>query len=198
MVSSSNHIGWPSALEGAHLIERLARLVRMGEQGAGLNPAQWEALRYLARANRFSRTPAALADYVASTRGTISRTLASLEAKGYVRREANARDGRSVEFVLTKNALQALKRDPLLVLAKDIEQANGGSLAAVLEGLRKTLRAALARNQSRAFGVCASCRHFRRNLRPGSAMPHQCALLDEPLSEADSRRICVEQEPHAA
>jgi DNA-binding MarR family transcriptional regulator len=38
----------------------------------------------ISRANRFSRTPAAVADYLASTRGTVSRTLASLESKGYL------------------------------------------------------------------------------------------------------------------
>ncbi|CAH2394963.1 hypothetical protein [Mesorhizobium ventifaucium] len=59
----------PEALEAAHLIDRLERLARSGEQSGRLNPAQWDALRYLARANRFSRTPAALANYLASTRG---------------------------------------------------------------------------------------------------------------------------------
>ena len=40
---------------------------------------------FIARANRFSRTPAALADYAGSTRGTISQTLIALEQKGLVR-----------------------------------------------------------------------------------------------------------------
>ncbi len=46
------------AQEAAELIDRLERLVRASEQAGDLNPAQWEVLRYLARANRFSRTPA--------------------------------------------------------------------------------------------------------------------------------------------
>jgi DNA-binding MarR family transcriptional regulator len=133
-----------------------------------LNPAQCEALRYLARANRFSRNPAALADYLASTRGTISRTLASLEEKGYVAREPSARDGRSVDFALTSEGSKALKRDPLLVLARDIEQATGGEGADLLDGLRQTLRNAIARNQGRAFGACYTCRHFRAQVRPSS------------------------------
>ena len=32
-------------------LERLARLMRQTGHAAGLNPVQWEALRYLARAN---------------------------------------------------------------------------------------------------------------------------------------------------
>jgi DNA-binding MarR family transcriptional regulator len=186
------------ALEAAHLIDRLERLARAGEQVGQLNPAQWEALRYLARANRFSRTPAALADYLASTRGTVSRTLASLESKGYLSRAASARDGRSVEFALTPEAERALKRDPLHALARDIEQATGGDVTDILNGLRATLRNAIAHNEGRAFGACFSCRHFRAGIRPASRTPHHCALLDEPLSDADSHAICVEQEPAAA
>ena len=44
-------------------LERLARLMRQRGHGHGLNPAQWEALRYLQRANRLSNTPGALARY---------------------------------------------------------------------------------------------------------------------------------------
>jgi DNA-binding MarR family transcriptional regulator len=185
------------AIEAARLLDRLQRLARAGELGGGLNPAQWDALRYLARANRFSRTPAALADYLASTRGTVSRTLASLEAKGYVRRTGNLRDGRSVEFTLTKKAADTLKQDPLLLVAKDIEKAAGRVLPDILESLRGMLRTAIARNAGRAFGVCISCRYFRANQRSGPT-PHHCALLDQPLSDADSEAICVEQEPRAA
>lgn len=186
------------ALEAAHVIDRLERLARFGEHDDGLNPAQWEALRYLARANRFSRTPAALADYLASTRGTVSRTLAALEAKGCVTREASPHDGRSVALALTARGEQLLRRDPLLALAHDIEQATDGKVDRLLDDLRRTLRAAVARNEGRAFGVCATCRHFRQGVRPSSRQPHHCALLDEPLSEPDSRGICIEQEPVAA
>lgn len=182
------------SLEAAHLIDRLERLARAGEQVGPLNPAQWEALRYLARANRFSRNPAALADYLASTRGTISRTLASLEAKGYVAREPSARDGRSVEFVLTASGREALRRDPLLAMAKDIERATNSETVALLESLRQTLRNAIARNKGRAFGACYTCRHFRAHVR-STGSPHHCSLLDEALSETDSRAICAEQEP---
>jgi DNA-binding MarR family transcriptional regulator len=78
-----------TALEAAYLIDRLDRLTRSGGSIAELNPAQWEALRYLSRANRFSRTPAALAGYVGSTRGTISQTLIALEQKGLASRQSS-------------------------------------------------------------------------------------------------------------
>jgi DNA-binding MarR family transcriptional regulator len=186
------------ALDAAHLIDRLERLARSEEQAGNLNPAQWEALRYLARANRFSRTPAALAEYLASTRGTVSRTLASLEAKGYVSRRPNARDGRSVAFALSSEGERAMTHDPLFALAEDIERAVGCDVAAVRDALRQTLQRAIKRNRGRAFGVCRTCRHFRASVRPSTRTPHHCALLDEPLSESDSRAICAEQETAAA
>ena len=74
----NSSIAWP--------LERLTRLMRAGEHEGGLNPAQWEALRYLARANRFSRTPAALADFLGTTRGTVSQTVIALERTGHLTR----------------------------------------------------------------------------------------------------------------
>lgn len=188
----------PDALEAAHLIDRLKRLARAGERIDDLNPAQWDALRYLARANRFSRTPAALADYLASTRGTISQTLIALESKGYVTREVSQRDRRSIDLALTGQGEEALRSDPLLLVAKDIEQAAGANAKELVESLRATLRTAITRNNGRAFGACFTCKHFRAHARPAAQSPHHCALLDEPLSEADSRAICVEQEPASA
>lgn len=186
------------ALGAARLIDRLERLARSGEPASGINAAQWEALRYFARANRFSRTPAALASYLASTRGTISRTLAALESKGYLKRASSPRDGRSIDFLLTDKGRKALERDPLLQLARDIEQAMGPEAARVRQELALVLRAAIARNKGRAFGVCGSCRYFLADAHAASETPYRCTLLDEPLSEADSRQICVEQIPAAA
>lgn len=185
------------ALEAAYLLGRLERLARSGVTVEGLNPAQWEALRYLSRANRFSRTPAALADYVGSTRGTISQTLIALEQKGLAARSASRRDGRSVELALTRRGAALLKHDPLTHLACDIAAGTGGDPAALLATLQAILAATIARNDGRAFGVCHTCRHFRRHARPGAASPHHCALLDEPLSDADSTDICQEQEAAA-
>lgn len=185
------------ALRAAHLIERLERLARGNELEDRLNPAQWQALRYLAAANRFSRTPSALAEYLASTRGTVSRTIAALEANGYVSREANSQDRRAVDLSLTAKAREALEHDPLLDLARDIEVALGDTVARLVEGLGGVLMTILRRNDRRPFGLCARCRHFRRNAHDSPALPNHCALLDEPLSEADSLSICVEQEAAA-
>lgn len=186
--------GDQSAIEAAHLIDRLDRLTRSGANIEGINPAQWEALRYLARANRFSRTPAALADYLGSTRGTVSQTLIALEQKGFVGRTQSERDKRSIDLELTKQGEIALKDDPLLALARDLIAGAGSDIGRLVETLRAVLHCSVARNDGKAFGACRTCRHFQRDAGASSRAPHRCGLLDEPLSEADSRAICVEQE----
>lgn len=182
-----------AALEAAHLIDRIERLARSGVPVHGLNPAQWEALRYLARANRFSRTPAGLAAYLGSTRGTVSQTLIALEEKGFVVRKASDKDRRSIALGLSAKGLDALAQDPLLGVAADIEEACGSRSVAVAELLRRSLRHTVRRNGGKPFGVCNTCRHFSAD----DGVPNEggfCMLLKEPLSLSDSEAICVEQE----
>lgn len=189
-MKNSESLPTGSAFRSAHLIERLGRLLRAGDHASGLNPAQAEALRYLARANRFSRTPAALAEYLGSTRGTVSQTLISLETKGLIERQTNARDGRSVVFALTKAGSGFLVAGPAQGLATAIDQA--GIASDLATNLEAGLLALIAARGGRAFGACHTCRHFRRDQHAGAA-PHHCALLDEALSETDQALICAEQ-----
>lgn len=175
------------------MIDRLDRLVRSGEAQHGLNPAQWEALRYIARANRFSRTPAALADYLGSTRGTVSQSLISLEEKGFVVRSQSQRDKRSVDLDLTAQGRTALDDDPLTHLAADVAATRSVDLETVVTLLRETLSRAIARNGGKPFGVCRTCRHFQR-VPTATGSYARCTLLDEPLSKDDSAAICAEQE----
>lgn len=176
-----------AAWRAAHLIERLARIARAGSYEAGLNPAQWEALRYLSRANRFSKTPAALADFFQTSRGTVSQTLIALEEKGLVARTKSERDARVVDLDLTDEGRRMLAGDAERALAGDIEAS--GEAAAVAAGLEGALRHALARRGGKAFGVCKTCRHFERGERN-----HRCMLLDETLTPQDALSICADME----
>jgi DNA-binding MarR family transcriptional regulator len=179
------------AIEAAHLLDRLERLSRGATSARDLNPAQWDALRFLSRANRFSRTPAALASYLGSTRGTVSQTLIALEEKGYVSRIASTKDRRSLDLVLTESGRAKLDDDPLLTFAGDIVSATNSRLDDFTETLDEILRTIVGRVGGKPFGVCHRCRHFRRGR---GADQHHCRLLDEPLSDEDSRNVCVEQE----
>jgi DNA-binding HxlR family transcriptional regulator len=83
-------------------LERLTRLIRADEHVGDLNPAQWGALRYLSRCNRFSNAPAALTRYLGATKGTVSQTLIALERKGLIEKSARPGEARSVVLSITE------------------------------------------------------------------------------------------------
>ncbi|MFV1850662.1 MAG: MarR family winged helix-turn-helix transcriptional regulator [Thalassospira sp.] len=181
------------AHKAADLIERIARLMQAEEQKGPLNPAQWEALRYFAKANRFSRTPAALAEYLGSTRGTVSQTVIALEKKGCIKRTPSERDKRSVEIAVTPQGEQQLANDPRQKLASCIEATGQG--VSLEDALSQVLNEAILRNNAKSFGICASCRFFLRTDKPEkSDVSHRCGLLNVPLSDKDAEKICVEHE----
>lgn len=181
------------AIATAHLLERLGRLIRTEEQVSDLYPAQWSALRYLARANRFSRTPMALTDYLGSTRGTVSQTLIALERKGLIERKKSLRDKRSVDIELTDAGRKLLEDDPILDLAADIKSALGTDQSVARTALERILAKLIATNDGRPFGLCQTCRYFRENQAGNGETPFFCSLLDAGLSAADSETICFEQ-----
>ena len=175
------------------LLARLARIITNEGHAHGLKPAQWEALRYLTRANRFSRTPGALTAYLGSTKGTVSQTVMSLERAGLIAKAANPDDGRSVRLELTPAGRAVLAKDEIERIRRAFDALPGAMRSAVEDGLQLLVRKRLAASNGRSFGVCASCRHFAaKSHGPGR---HHCLLLDEQLSEVDAESICYEQEP---
>jgi len=181
------------------LLDRLGRLVRSREQAGGLNPAQWEALRYLGQANRFSRSPGALAEFLGSTKGTASQTALVLQRKGLVRREREADDKRAIRLALTAAGRARLRQDPLRDFSDAAGLLAGSAQADLRAGLEAILGDLQRRNQRRPFGQCHQCRFFRRDGAPArGGGPHLCALLDAALSDADSALLCIEHETAAA
>lgn len=183
--------GCPAA-RATGLIDRLGRTMHCLQFAEGLNPAQWTTLRYLKRANRYSRTPTALADYLGATKGTVSQTIKCLEDKGLVGRAAHSRDRRAVLLELTSEADVALARDPL----KCIELAAASQpheLKKANDFLDRLLGCLTGRAEAdNKFGVCGNCRHFgKEGAETAAKGPHQCGLTAEPLSVPDSEKICV-------
>lgn len=179
-------IAWP--------LERLARVMRAREHEDGLNPAQREALRYLARANRFSNTPGALTRYLGATKGTISQTVMALERKGYITKAARDRK-KAVRLTLTGKGMAALESDPWSGLAAAAEELGGKTRRRMQRGLEELLEGALKRAGLASFGQCSTCRFFRERGRDADANgPHLCMLFEDALSQADSERICIEHE----
>lgn len=175
-------------------LERLARVMRAREHEGGLNPAQREALRYLARANRFSNTPGALTRYLGATKGTISQTVMALERKGLISKaERNAR--KAVHLTLTETGHEALGSDPWSDLAVAAEELGGKTRRRMQRGLEELLDSELKRAGLASFGTCENCRFFREKGRDGDAGgPHLCMLFEDALSNAETSRICVAHE----
>lgn len=169
-------------------LERLTRLIRASEHRHGLNPAQWEALRFLARANRFSNSPGALTSYLGATKGTVSQTLKSLEAKGFVVKAPRGGRRGSLSLDLTPKAIEALAADPWTRFSADAAELRGKTRRRLAKGLSELLTIELARRGAPRFGICADCRYFREAASDASPV---CMLFDEKLTEADTGRICI-------
>ena len=177
------------------LIDRLARLMRAADHYGGLNPAQWEALRYLSRCNRFSNSPGALTRYLSATKGTVSQTVIALERKGLIEKSPRPEERRSVSLQLTAAGQRKLQTDPRLKTLESVAAMSGKSLRRLTKGLSELLDSELRRGYGATFGVCRTCRFFReKGAEDKKEGPHFCLLLNVPLSKQDSRTICVEHE----
>lgn len=182
----------PSRTAGAayELLIRLGRLMdQHSRAGAGqLLPVQATALIFLARANRYSDSPAAVADYLCTTKGTASQTLRVLEDKKLIRRQNDPDDGRRVHLQLTakgKRQVQTLVETSAIVEAIE---PRAYILEAELRGLLTRLQ---QDNGHRLFGVCRGCRHLRGSSKSGWT----CGLTNEPLLEAETDKLCREHKP---
>lgn len=183
----------------AELLDRLGLFQRSRQQADGLNPAQWEALRYVSRANRYSRSPTALTSFLGATKGTVSQTLLALERKRLLSRRRDARDGRAIRLELTPAGLACLAADPLGEVAAAAEGLMPETRQALSDGLTELLTALQRDHDRRPFGICASCRFFHRDgsaTEPGG--PHRCGLTGEPLAEPETALICAEHQRRAA
>lgn len=183
----------------SNLVNRLGRTIHCLQFAEGLNPAQWEALRFIDRANRYSRTPSALADYLRTTKGTASQTIKCLESKGMIERAPNKIDRRGVLLNITETGRAILGRDPLRCLesasdclGEELETANR-LIARLIGRIEET-------SAQRAFGICGDCTHFCKNAAEADAVQtdcasgkqsHKCGLTGENLSQVESGQICV-------
>ncbi|MDE0176072.1 MAG: MarR family transcriptional regulator [Defluviicoccus sp.] len=174
----------------AELVDRLGRMAHGLQYTSGLNPAQWEALRFIARANRYSRSPGAIARYLGTTRGTVSQTLIALEAKGYIRRLRCDSDRRALTVDLTDTGRALIENDPLCLVLQAADALDCEAQSRLADGLDGLVRAVQTAKGMPEFGPCLDCVHFcPRDEDAGSC---HCALTDEPIPAGETVKICVE------
>jgi hypothetical protein len=154
-----------SARETAELLLQVGRLVQAEGYDGELSPAQWMALRFFARANSFSRTPSAFAEFQATTRGTATQ------------------------------AIKALERDPFEVLVRAVDSLDATERTAMRRALHQVLSTLATSGAHRRIGVCPDCTHFGRemcgNLPSTGPSATECLLLGVPIQPEDVGLLCV-------
>ena len=188
-----------SARETAELLLQVGRLVQAEGYDGELSPAQWMALRFFARANSFSRTPSAFAEFQATTRGIATQTIKSLEAGGYLVRQPSKADRRSVSLRLTSKGKQTLARDPFEVLVRAVDSLDTKERIAMHRSLHQVLSTLATSGAHRQIGVCQDCTHFGREVRcnpPSTARSAaECLLLGVPIQPEEVDLLCVHFQP---
>jgi DNA-binding MarR family transcriptional regulator len=188
-----------SAREAAELLLLVGRLVQAEGYDGDLSPAQWMALRFFARANSFSRTPSAFAEFQATTRGTASQAIKALEAGGYLVRQRSQADGRSVSLRLTSKGKKAIARDPFEVLVRAVGSLDAEEQTAMHDALHHVLTTVAASGAHRRFGVCQDCAYLggetccSSTSAIGSGL--ECQLFGVPIEPEDAGLLCVHFQP---
>lgn len=178
-------------------LERITNLLRAdarrAESGGGLIPVQLEVLHYVAICNRYSNTPAAVAEYMGLTKGTVSQTLGVLETRGYLEKIPDTKDRRVVHLHLTAAGRELVGRAlPPDRLKQGIRLLSAESLQQLTQSLQEVLQAMQKANRMRSFGVCGTCRH---HIPLADDRTHaRCNLTSELLSREDAEHICREHE----
>ncbi len=179
----------PVAANSRFKLERLARLMRQAGHGQGLNPVQWEALRYLSRCNALSHSPGAMARYLGSTKGTVSQTIMSLAKKGYLAKQVDGKDQRGVMLKLTEAGRDLLATDCLLTLEADIADLSDKTHRRFERALNKLLEHERVRQGEPSFGTCLTCKFYRE---ASSGLAAHCMKVNATVSVDETTLICVE------
>ncbi|MCZ6605183.1 MAG: MarR family transcriptional regulator [Alphaproteobacteria bacterium] len=173
----------------ADLLDCLGRWARSAQFTRGLNPAQWESLRYLERANRFSRTPGALAKYLGTTRGTASQTVRALVQKGYLSRIQDSQDRRVVSLEITTAGAALLQDDPLHRLDQTLmSRLDSETASAITESLSQVMACFQSAALGQSFGTCEHCGYYARG---SGALPAYCKMNEAKLAADELASLCV-------
>jgi DNA-binding MarR family transcriptional regulator len=189
-----------SARETAELLLLLGRLVQAEGYGGELSPAQWMALRFFARANSFSRTPSAFAEFQGTTRGTASQAIKALEAGGHVVRQRSRADGRSVTLRLTDKGKEVVARDPFEGLVRAVDSLDAEEQTAMHDAVHHVLTTIIvASGAHRHFGVCQDCAYLGGETCGSSTSATrsalECLLFGVAIEPENAALLCVHFQP---
>ena len=178
------------------LVERLGNLMRSELRKAGadetLQPVQLQSLIYLSRANRYSNTPQALAEYLGLTKGTVSQTLLLLDRRGLIERFEDDIDRRVVRLRLSSAGEQLLaESQPALAWQNATRNISPNRIRNATSALREALVTLQEDNEGAVFGVCSNC-SFCQKL---SQRIYRCGQMGDRLSGPETRKLCRIYQP---
>jgi DNA-binding MarR family transcriptional regulator len=194
-----DRISEPLGRRVADGLTRLAAVARQldwqAAEAAGLSPTQADILRFVANRPEGARLTATAA-HVAVRKATASDAVAALERKSLLRKQADSSDGRAIALKTTTKGLRVAQEwppsyGPVVEGLSETEQEV--LLVLVIKMIRQLQQRQLIAPQR----TCVTCKHFREDFSPGSAMPHYCAFVGAPMSERHLRIDCAEHEAAA-
>jgi len=157
---------------------------------SGLSDREWMALRFLARANRFSKTPSALATYLGTTRTSASQIAAVLAEKGLLTRKPSTEDKRSIALCVTPQGTKFLDRDPISALRDQVVTLELADRTRLRDALRQALLrldTALRRHHT---DVCSGCMFLAERSKPKSSH-FECRLFRKELALNETELLCT-------
>ena len=173
------------------LVERLGNLMRTELRKTGsdesLQPVHLQALIYINKANRYSNTPQALADYLGLTKGTVSQTLLLLDRRGLIERFEDDIDRRVVRLRLSSAGERFLaESQPALAWQNATRNISPNRIRNATSALREALITLQEDNEATTFGACQSCTWCQKL----SQRIYRCGRMGDRLSGPETRKIC--------
>ncbi len=180
-------------------LDRIALVLRADLWAAagafGLNPVQAQVLGLLAGRPSGLRAKDIAAGLAVSA-PSIADTLAALDRKGLIRRQADPGDAR---VVIVRASAEGLRLGAgIAAAASEVGTALAGLPVAAQEQLLLTQISLI--HQLQAAGaipmqrMCVSCCHLSANAYPGTVQPHHCAFIGAAIGTPDLRLDCGEHE----
>lgn len=157
---------------------------------SGLSDREWMALRFLALANRFSKTPTALAGFLGTTRSIASQIAAILLEKGLVVRKPSAEDKRSITLCITREGEKFLERDPINALRDQLVALEDSDRSRLRDTLRRVLVGLDVAERRHHTDVCSQC-VFLVEDGDGKDRHFECRFFRKSIAEKETTLLCT-------
>ena len=186
----------PLAREAVELLVQAARAWYFEGDRHGLRDREWMALRFLGRANRFSRTPSALAGFIGATRATASQIVKTLENKSFLIRKPSHEDKRSVVLCVTSQGEKCLaQHDPINHVLNAVATLGVEECIGLRDSLREVLNHLDVAQDRVNASICRDC-IFLAERSPSTgkgrvAPEFVCRFYRAPVSLEETELLCT-------